>query len=91
MIAAKRGHLGAILLLISYGCDLSMQDNEGSTALHYACDSLDTVILLVERGLDPSLRNAEGLTAEEISKEEPVKLYLQQQVKLKSENQHQTN
>ena len=42
MIAAKRGHLNALTLLIKHGAhDVDLQDSDGYTALHYAVYSSD--------------------------------------------------
>ena len=72
MMAAKKGNVQLAELLISKGCDLSMIDVKGNTALHYGCmttqtkenNSVADIILTASRskGLNLSLQNIEGRT-----------------------------
>ena len=54
-------------IVIDYHCDLSVQDTEGNTALHIACQEasqLDTVKLIINRNDWPShVKNNQGNTA----------------------------
>ena len=56
-VAAEHGHTTLVAhLLDTKGVELDMADEDGWTALHYACDSQrsDTVALLLDRGADPN-------------------------------------
>jgi ankyrin repeat protein len=51
-------------LLIESGADLEVKDDDGDTALHYACDegATEVVQLLIDAKADVNARNNEGIT-----------------------------
>ncbi len=66
MNAAKTGNEWQIKALINSGADISKADNDGWTALMYACryqESLATVKSLVESGADVKQKTTYGATA----------------------------
>ncbi len=66
MNAAKTGNEWQIKALINSGADISKADNDGWTALMYACryqESLSTVKSLVESGADVKQKTTYGATA----------------------------
>ena len=75
MIAAKRGHLNALTLLIKHGAhDVDLQDTDGYTALHYAVYSSDIsceiLSCLIGIGADVNARTNNGVTPLMIAAEE---------------------
>ena len=75
MIAAKRGHLNALTLLIKHGAhDVDLQDSDGYTALHYAVYSSDIsceiLSCLIGIGADVNARTNNGVTPLMIAAEE---------------------
>ena len=75
MIAAKRGHLNALTLLIKHGAhDVDLQDSDGYTALHYAVYSSDVsceiLSCLIGIGADVNARTNNGVTPLMIAAEE---------------------
>jgi ankyrin repeat protein len=65
MLAAGRGDVGTLRLLLARGADVDLQPATGWTALMRACNAgrLDCARLLLRAGADPNLRNIEGYTA----------------------------
>ena len=75
MIAAKRGHLNALTLLIKHGAhDVDLEDSDGYTALHYAVYSSDIsceiLSCLIGIGADVNARTNNGVTPLMIAAEE---------------------
>ncbi|MEQ9406807.1 MAG: protein kinase [Fuerstiella sp.] len=66
--AAQGGHDQVISLLLAYGAELDLQDQDGWTALHHAAwhGHTRTVHLLISRGADLSTRNQAEQTAFEM-------------------------
>ncbi len=65
---------GAMLaLLVGAGCDINWQNEEGNTALHYACSaeyrSPEAVRRLIALGADETLRNAAGKTPRDMAQD----------------------
>lgn len=60
--AAYGGHINAMSVLLENGGNMNAQDNEGISALHWACSAgrLDAVKLLVEYGAYPNQMEADG-------------------------------
>ncbi|CAH3150812.1 unnamed protein product [Porites lobata] len=58
MIAAEKGHINALTLLIKFGADVDLQDKNGKTALHHAVYGSDVsceiLSCLIEMGADVS-------------------------------------
>ena len=56
MIAAEKGHINALTLLIKFGADADLQDKNGKTALHHAVYGSDVsceiLSCLIEMGAD---------------------------------------
>ena len=64
MFAANRGYMELVQALIEAGCNLSLQGNDGHTALMDADPKrLDIVELLLKNGADPKIRGKAGRTA----------------------------
>jgi ankyrin repeat protein len=66
-VAAVRGRVDEITLLLDAGADINAVGEHGYTALHEAVEQghYDIVKLLLERGVDKSIENQLGDTAEE--------------------------
>ena len=67
MIAAKRGHINALTLLIKHGAhDVDLQDDDGNTALHHAVYgsdvSFEILSCLIGIGADVNARANNGCT-----------------------------
>lgn len=60
--AARKAHPSAVKLLIRFKATLDLQDVNGNTALHYACQNKDakTANILIEAGASLSLANNNG-------------------------------
>jgi ankyrin repeat protein len=58
-------------MLIERGADVSVQNEDGSTALHLASRNghVDLGRMLIERGADISVQNKEGQTAQQVALE----------------------
>ena len=71
MKAAGSGHQEVCELLVSRGCKVDLQNEDGWTALMEAANSghIPTVIYLIEAGCDHSLRNKDGQSALDFVKE----------------------
>ena len=65
MIAAERGHIETVKLLINNKADINLTNNWGNTALMIAAERghIETVKLLLDRGADINSRNNAGKTA----------------------------
>ena len=63
--ATRQGHLGMVVLLISYGADPSILDGEGYNCLHLASQFGYSPIIayLVSKGMDIDARDSRGCTA----------------------------
>ncbi|XP_073228584.1 ankyrin repeat domain-containing protein 16-like [Porites lutea] len=66
MIAAKRGHINALTLLIKHGADVDLQDSDGYKALHHAVYGSDVsseiLSCLIGIGADVNARTNNGVT-----------------------------
>jgi ankyrin repeat protein len=64
-IAAGRGDLQAVALLLDAGMDANLRGDLGNTPLHYASRGAHEAVarLLIDRGASPSLRNELGKEA----------------------------
>jgi hypothetical protein len=52
-LAAQRGHSKCLKLLLSKCADANLQDPDGRTALHYACDAYKGVRFFSKTTLSP--------------------------------------
>ena len=61
-IVELRGNTEQMWVLLDYGADPNIQDNEGKTALHHSCivDRKDMMICLLLFGADPEIEDNEG-------------------------------
>ncbi len=67
MLAAARGHLDAVRLLLKSGADVNARDSHQATALMRLSDShFEIAKLLIEAGADVNARDHEGMTALEL-------------------------
>ncbi len=64
MSAARFGLVDAIAAMLSRGASLEVRDEEGATALHYACSSTDpdAAMFLMSRGADVNVADMHGNT-----------------------------
>jgi uncharacterized protein len=60
----QRDHSNLVTALLEHSADFHVTDEEGNTALHYACESNlpKTVKVLLEYGINPNVRNTSGYT-----------------------------
>ncbi|OQR91476.1 hypothetical protein THRCLA_22460 [Thraustotheca clavata] len=67
--AAKKNHLNAVELLLSYGASINAVDEEGWTALQEAVlnGNEDIVRVLLKHGADKTIRNQDGQLALDIA------------------------
>ena len=74
MIAAIRGHINALTLLIKHGADVDLQDSDGYKALHFAVYGSDIsseiFSCLIGIGADVNARTNNGVTPLMIAAEE---------------------
>lgn len=70
-VAADRGQLAAIDLLLRHGAALDAQDEEGLSPLHYCClsEARAAAERLVAAGADVGLRSGNGSTAADLAPE----------------------
>lgn len=70
-IAAKRGHLGMVGLLIESGASIESLDLKGNTALHYAAEAGSEVVIncLLEAGAYYKVKNHENQTPMELARQ----------------------
>ncbi|XP_054943598.1 ankyrin repeat domain-containing protein 6 isoform X1 [Physeter macrocephalus] len=63
-LAANKGHLSVVQILLKAGCDLDVQDDAGDTALHIAAalNHKKVVKILLEAGADGTIVNNAGRT-----------------------------
>ena len=78
MIATGEGQKKSVELLLTHGCDTSIVDSSGMTALHIAAnpwwkENLSVVKLLLDAGMDPQFTNASGETPAERAKRAGLK------------------
>ena len=61
-IVELRGNTEQMWVLLDYGADPNVQDNEGKTALHHSCivDRKDMIVCLLLFGADPEIEDNEG-------------------------------
>jgi ankyrin repeat protein len=67
MIAARKGHLGSVQLLIEQGAEVNLQDSQNRTALRYATNSengMDIVRILLQKGASPTEEDVVGLKSD---------------------------
>ncbi|XP_036378535.1 cyclin-dependent kinase 4 inhibitor C [Megalops cyprinoides] len=66
---ARDGYADTLRVLVEYGADVNMLDNEGNLPLHLAAreGNLDVVKFLIQRTTDPSRRNVKGKTAYDLA------------------------
>ncbi|CEP14063.1 hypothetical protein [Parasitella parasitica] len=74
-IAADRGYLDIVQVLVSAGADVDGKTDDEDTALHLACisDQLETAKFLIASGCDKSLLDSEGKTAFEQAEPEFIR------------------
>lgn len=63
MFACFFGNYEGVSKLISYGCDLDAQNNEGDTALMFSIDNLEITEILVKNECNINIKNNKGETA----------------------------
>ena len=70
-LAASKGCVDVVRLLLEHGADPNAQDKSGETPLHAAAyeGHVDVVRLLLERGADLSIRNRDGKTPLDLARE----------------------
>mmetsp|Transcript_24892 Transcript_24892/g.62512 ORF Transcript_24892/g.62512 Transcript_24892/m.62512 type:complete len:110 (-) Transcript_24892:248-577(-) len=70
--ATDGGHLNCVKVLLSHGCRINEQTEEGDTPLHvaYMFKHKKLIKYLIKSGADPSLKNDAGQTPEQVT---PVK------------------
>ena len=64
-IASELGDVPVLRLLLENGANPNVMDDNGSTPLYWACESVDSdeaIPLLLEKGADPTLPNNSGIT-----------------------------
>ena len=71
-IIELRGNTEQMWVLLDYGADPNIKDNEGKTALHHAClvDRKDMIICLLLFGADPEILDNENKTCFEDYKDD---------------------
>ena len=64
MVASKNGHNDVVKLLLKYNVDPHVQDNDGETAVYWACYYGDhsAVTTLLNSGADPNIPTKNGET-----------------------------
>ncbi len=65
MIAAYKGHLGVVRLLLDKGeCDPNLAANCGATALHFSAESGHVAVVeaLMDAGADAARKSEHGVT-----------------------------
>ena len=69
MQAASAGNVGFVQAILQSGVDISMQADDGSTALHCAAkaDLTDLIYLLIESGARSDIVNSKGKVAATVS------------------------
>ncbi len=69
MLAAKKGHLDMVKLLLKHNANANLSNTSGKTALMFAVKygHLDIVKFLIENGADTDLKNKAGHTAKDIA------------------------
>jgi len=74
MIASENGHIDVVNRLLSLGCEVNAQNNQGMTALMFACSKgmKDVVKLLLDHGADPSICSKDEKSAIDLSHEYPM-------------------
>lgn len=76
--AAMGGYIEVLRYLINEGIDLEVANNEGNTALHFACqnESREMILALVFAGIDPTKKNLNEEKAGE--KNTPLSTFIKQ-------------
>lgn len=70
--AADRGHANILDILLKYGADVNLIDNEsGQTALHYAisCGHLECIKILLNFGANPKIADSDDVTCIDLAEE----------------------
>lgn len=63
ILASMYGHYIVMKYLISSGCNINAVNNDGCTALHYACHKARGFQLLLDAGANPDITNNDSMTA----------------------------
>ena len=81
-LACKREKYDIAKLLLSYGADPNMQDDDDYTPLIEACKNynVDMIKLLLEYDADPNIKNNSGKTPLDIAKTKEIKSLLQRKI-----------
>lgn len=70
MLAARKGDFKLTRVLIAFGADVNLRNDDGTTALMVAArfGHSEIVDLLLREGADPNLRNSKGYTSADLAR-----------------------
>jgi ankyrin repeat protein len=70
MLAARKGDFRFTRVLIAFGADVNLRNDDGTTALMIAArfGHTEVVDLLLREGADPNLRNSKGYTSADLAR-----------------------